>query len=140
MRKRIHFDPQNISVRSYKITITSPSIVTLTNIQIQMTHPFLHRGLPISCSQRGIHCRNTGQYTHTHTRLFSSVDHVYFYNSSVLSLNFLQSFSSLFYLHLFFTFFSDSLSFSLSFISRKPHRMQSVSGAGMIGQWEAGCH
>lgn len=40
-------------------------------------------------------------------------------------------------LHLF-----SYLSFSLwlSLISRKLHRMQSVSGAGMIGQWEAGCH
>ncbi len=31
-------------------------------------------------------------------------------------------------------------SLSLSLISRKPHRMRSVSGAGMIGQREAGCH
>ena len=34
------------------------------------------------------------------------------------------------------TFHSDSL----PGFRRKPDRMQSVSGAGMIGQWEAGCH
>lgn len=33
---------------------------------ISMTHPFLHRGLPISCSQQGIYCR-ISKHTLKHT-------------------------------------------------------------------------
>lgn len=138
MRKRIHSDPQNIctpSVRSYKITKN----ITLhrhtrkhpnpndTPFPAQRTADKL---LPAGNSQQ-----EHGSI-HTHTRLFSSVDFLYFYTSSVLSSNFLRPFSFLFSPLFSYLFFSDSL----SLINRKPHRMQSVSGAGMIGQWEAGCH
>lgn len=127
------------SVHSYKITITSPSIVTLANIQIQMTHPFLHSGLPISCSQQGIHCSNTGQHTHRHTDTKQDCSNLLTFCTftPVLCSDFLQSSISCF--PIFVLTFS-SLCLTLSLARRKPHRMQSVSGAGMIGQWETGCH
>lgn len=141
IRKHINSDLKAActhSVHSHKITITSPSItvVTLTNIQIQMTHPFLHSGPQISCSQRG----NSLQL-HTHTVVqICGVSGLY--SCSMLSEDFLH-----FTPHhqgLFLPFLSrlSPLCFSLtrSLTSRKLHRMQSVSGAGMIGQWEASCH
>lgn len=88
-----------------------------------MTHPFLHRGLPISCSQQGIYCRiskHTLKHTYEIPLLLQTlpwfVPYIFHIPSS---------------LHSFF---------SLSLPGRKPHRMKSVRGAGMIGQWEAGCH
>ena len=101
-----------------------------------MTHPFLHSGLPISCSQKGIQHGNMGQHTHTHTHNYSDLLTFCTFAPTLCSAQTFFNpplFSFLSILTLF-------LSLSLSLASRKPHRMWSVSAAGMIGQWEAGCH
>lgn len=112
IRKQINLElkaTSTHSAHSYKITITSPSItiVTLTNIQIQPTHPFLHSGLQISCSQRENSLQqHTETHKHKHTGLFRS--------SCVIAV--LHKPSLLFLLFFVFTFFlvfhSDSASWA----------------------------
>lgn len=87
IRKHINSDLKAActhSVHSHKITITSPSItvVTLTNIQIQMTHPFLHSGPQISCSQRG---NSLQQHTHSCSNLWCFRTLLLFYAERRLS-------------------------------------------------------
>lgn len=103
-----------------------------------MAHPFLHSGRLISCSHQRIYCTIRHQHTHTHTlttpNTHTHKTFLHFYTSS-LHLFFIRIYhipSLLFFLYFFFNFLSPP--------GRKSYRMKSMCGAGMIGQWEAGCH
>lgn len=104
MKKHVHSDPRSIaahSLHSYKITITSPSIVALANIQIQNDTPFPAQWPADKLLPEGNSTREHGStHTHTHTQLFRSVDFLYFCTNSLLSSDFLQSSSFLVSLHL----------------------------------------
>ena len=140
MKKHVHSDPRSIaahSLHSYKITITSPSIVALANIQIQNDTPFPAQWPADKLLPEGNSTREHGStHTHTHTHNYSDLLTFCTFAPTLCSAQTFFNpplFSFLSILTLF-------LSLSLSLASRKPHRMWSVSAAGMIGQWEAGCH
>lgn len=68
--------------------------------------------------------------THTHTRLFCTFTLAPFICSLYVFTTFLHY--CFFFIYFFFNFLSPP--------GRKSYRMKSMCGAGMIGQWEAGCH
>lgn len=96
-----------------------------------MTHPFLHSGRPISCSHWRMYCTFTHQHTQTHTKHNNTDKHETFLHFYTSSLRMFYIFTTL--LHL-------CTQFSPYPPCRKPHRMKSMRGGGMIGQWEANCH